>query len=384
MKNLYAFAIPLLLLSSCYKTQENSRSSEKILLDINARKEIKISSLIKKVDYIQLEKTPESIIGGVSRVLFVGDKIYVLDGHYTKSLFVFTYDGKYLYKIDKQGNGPGEYGYPMHFDLESDGNIFIGDVQGQKIIEYDPYGNFIREHRINIPPDNFIVFESNRFGVGMSNVVKSETKKGSSYHNFVIVEHGEIKTKLFPIESYLEHHAISSSRYMAVYGKKIYFHPPLTTNIYTYDLENGNSILRYEIDFGTDMPDALFFQQNFNSIGRAYKQQGYPRYLGFSQNSEYLNISFNAHGLDYHYFINEESKEVIGTSKDRFIDDIHCGGLNIKGVVDDSFFGWFDSYEFKVMVEENREKYLRNDRLIGFVDGLEENDNPIIVKYYFK
>ena len=121
----------------------------------NIKLNINVPNIIKNVDYIALESGENCLIGSVDLIRYYDKKIYILDKNLTKSLFVFTENGAFLFKIKKQGGGPGEYLMLNGFDLDIKGNIYLGDKMKQTIIMYDPNGNFIKEFKTNIYFEDF-------------------------------------------------------------------------------------------------------------------------------------------------------------------------------------------------------------------------------------
>jgi len=89
-----------------------------------------------------LETTAQSLIKNTSQVVYFNDRYYVLDGSQS-ILFCFGSDGKYLFKIAQQGQGPEEYLRLDYFNidpynnqlllLESYGNLLVFDLDGQFI-----------------------------------------------------------------------------------------------------------------------------------------------------------------------------------------------------------------------------------------------------------
>ncbi len=51
-------------------------------------------------------------IGFVKQILSYKDRYYILDTPLGKTIYMFDSEGKYLKKIDKIGQGPGEYVMP--------------------------------------------------------------------------------------------------------------------------------------------------------------------------------------------------------------------------------------------------------------------------------
>ena len=88
-------------------------AESKILeLDIDLDKnKLPLDSLMDFVSYVKLETTGDNLVGAISQILFVKDKIIVVDSDVSKTITVYSESGKYLNKIGKLGQGPGEYAY---------------------------------------------------------------------------------------------------------------------------------------------------------------------------------------------------------------------------------------------------------------------------------
>lgn len=73
---------------------------------------VSFDDLFESVSLIPLETKDESLLNGISRIVFHCDSIFILDKKQA-TIFLFNEEGKYLNKLSQQGNGPTEY-----YDLE--------------------------------------------------------------------------------------------------------------------------------------------------------------------------------------------------------------------------------------------------------------------------
>jgi hypothetical protein len=103
---------------------------------------------MESVSYIQLETEENSLIGTITNIYVSTDRIYVLDMIKTKSLFIFDMSGKFINRVCRLGNGPGEYRYVMDFVVNEKRDEIILLVDGNKIIITDLQGKFIRDHTL--------------------------------------------------------------------------------------------------------------------------------------------------------------------------------------------------------------------------------------------
>lgn len=84
------------------------------------------------------------LLSGVRNVAFdAQDNLYVLDANNHRVL-VFDPNGKFLRKIGKKGEGPGELIAPIAMTIASDGNIVINDLGRQAYSIFRTNGTFVR------------------------------------------------------------------------------------------------------------------------------------------------------------------------------------------------------------------------------------------------
>ncbi|MEM0173749.1 MAG: 6-bladed beta-propeller [Sulfolobaceae archaeon] len=91
--------------------------------------------------------------------------IYILD---EKKIIKFNPDGKFLTRIGRIGQGPGEYMSPIRLFIDSNNNLYVLD-QGVLISKFDQRGNFINLIRLKftIP---FFPLKSRDFYVENNNI----------------------------------------------------------------------------------------------------------------------------------------------------------------------------------------------------------------------
>ena len=141
-------AIALLFMVIGCVSKNNQSSYDLITIDINKKypkKEIVIQDFMD-VEYISLETSDEFITQGIIKA--IGKNVMVITNrNFDGNLFIFDRKtGKGIKKINRLGQGPGEYSQFTDIILDEDNSeIFVIAYSSRNILVYDFNGNFKRK-----------------------------------------------------------------------------------------------------------------------------------------------------------------------------------------------------------------------------------------------
>ena len=161
-RNILLFLFTLIVLfSSCRKSSPNfSDNKEEISLLRNIEKPIEVhidlnndclpfDSLMNKVNYVKLETTGDNLIGDITQLLFVDDKIIIVDAGQSKTITVYNEKGHYLYKIGAFGQGPMEYGALNHVAFTPGKEMLvITDLKSGRLKYYSIDGRYVKSVKL--------------------------------------------------------------------------------------------------------------------------------------------------------------------------------------------------------------------------------------------
>lgn len=155
MKNTFQsilLLIGLLFFQSCHSDKKtNSNAGEPLVINVTVN-----DSLYQDIDknlslskLIRLDSEP--MLTSIKRFRFANKRIYLTDE--TARLFCYDMDGKFIYKIDAQGNGPGEYSDISFFTInEEKKEIAVYDNMRAALLFYDmDEGKFLRNEQLRKP-----------------------------------------------------------------------------------------------------------------------------------------------------------------------------------------------------------------------------------------
>jgi hypothetical protein len=107
-----------------------------------------LDPLIEDIYFLELEASEDALFTQVSKVLFVEEKMFILD-IMSEKVLAFDNDGKFLFTVSKKGLGPGEYQGVSSIAYDYDKNQLILAASG-KLLWFDAFGKFIREEKSDI------------------------------------------------------------------------------------------------------------------------------------------------------------------------------------------------------------------------------------------
>lgn len=110
-----------------------------------------LSDLVQSVEYIPLETNENCLVGAIS-FFSVTDNYIAVYCHKTTQVYLFTYQGRFVAKIGREGEGPGEYlKYSMQniFLDEKNNQIFIHASYPSRLMYYNLKGEYIKSEAIN-------------------------------------------------------------------------------------------------------------------------------------------------------------------------------------------------------------------------------------------
>jgi DNA-binding beta-propeller fold protein YncE len=79
--------------------------------------------------------------------------IYISDGYINSRVAKFDKNGDWVMSFGEPGSGPGQFNTPHAIAIDSRDNVYVGDRGNQRVQIFDTNGKYIREWKIEIPPD---------------------------------------------------------------------------------------------------------------------------------------------------------------------------------------------------------------------------------------
>lgn len=167
MKTLIITIVCAFLFISCKKHQtEYHRKNSTCNIDLSKASAPSLFDYFSKIELISLETSDSCLIKIINGFTYSNKNFYLLDKQ-QKQVLVFDAKGNYRYKINKRGNGPGEYTDLSAFQI----NRFSGDfellVPMGGILKYDSLGQTFKG-KIPLPltvsaAHDFIALDNNTY-----------------------------------------------------------------------------------------------------------------------------------------------------------------------------------------------------------------------------
>lgn len=372
MRNLIITIILFSFLFSCTQKKEG-------VIDFGSEKSVKASALISCKKYIQLETTSESLVGQIEQIEILDDKIYIMDACKSKSLFVFSRDGKYLNKIEAKGDGPGEFVAPHSFWIDKKGFIYILDIFQTRLLEYS-LSDLTYTRTIDIPhktlPSSFAKLSNGLFVYYFLN----NARVGNFEKHFIIADaEGKVINAFRNRDESAKLWHGSPSNFLCFEGKIITY-PYFKNKIYTINKDSMH--LRYTLAWGDMMmpSDSYFKNKESEVVWEELMKNSSEliRYMRFFENNKNLLVKYYIGKDLYLSSLDKKSKSVSNVKVSHIDLDLGMGEefpvpLNTYG---NSFIG-----ELRMVNLVDAEL---NATLAEKIKGRSVEDNPILVIYDVK
>jgi len=79
--------------------------------------------------------------------------IYITDGYVNSRVAKFDPEGNWVMSWGEPGKGPGQFQTPHAIAIDNHDNVYVGDRGNRRVQVFDTSGTYLREWRIEIPPD---------------------------------------------------------------------------------------------------------------------------------------------------------------------------------------------------------------------------------------
>jgi len=365
---------------SCQK-EVKSKCKDCMILHASLDEEtISLERFFDKIELIPLETTDNSLIRSIEKYVFFDGKHYILDR--TQSiLFIFDKEGFFLNRIDKKGQGPGEYSLIYDFSVNPKKEQIEMLSPYRYIYCYDFDGNFIKKYdltfleaqniqNMNILDDkNYIVWSCNPDNQDGISIISQET--------------GE------QVNSFWQDHSIFNvwtSNVFYTFEDETYFCLRLYNTV--YKVTKGGMEAIYEWNFGNKTMDISRYDLAHGLINHNRDRDNMIKLL----EDKIIPYEISRHAQNKRYYYIElligrkNAKHVFYdkvTGKSTYIDEYFSEGVRFRRML---FFT--DEFIINMLDYNSKEKLLEcplldeanKKKLLSF----KWDDNPFLIKYYFK
>ena len=230
-------------------------------INSNEHRQCKIEQLFDSLYVVKLETNDNNIIGAIDELTIVNDTIYVLDSWSTKTVCLFDMTGKFIRKIGRVGNGPGEYVEPTSFSVD-DKNILIYDQWQHKGLKYDHSGNLLSEHWlpflcfkiIELPNGDVLCYGNDEDNEHLPEILDYKFWVCDSSYNTIK-----------KVGYFHEHNKYIRMMIRGLYnynGYRYYFDNK--DNAYYKIKDNGDLELLFTLKFGNEKDDRFYMDDNYS------------------------------------------------------------------------------------------------------------------------
>jgi len=383
MKRTIFVVLMIAIFIACKKNNIEEFDYPVLSVDITRMNPPSLFDIFRKIEIIPLETTDSSLIGGMAaNTVFFNNHYYILDG-LSESFYCFDEYGKFVKKIANEGQGPQEYFHAGDFVINESANTAELLSPFGYLYVFELSGKFADKIALPVPKyyhEIAVLNDSLRILL---------TK--SAHHNedqlYVYSTRSNIIVNSFYREDFASFNF--NPRYLYQYNDNVYYYKPLISKVFKID-QHGYEVA-YSWDFGALNPEntklnksEIDYPSGNNTNERLFKMVMNGQIKGIYniqyQNDKYyytlFNRSVNSQILRTNVFYNKRDHKTFVFEKFK------------DGFVFFPFF-WCDDYVLatsasssssskaidpSILDEENAKK----------LNELKEEDNPFIIKYYFK
>jgi hypothetical protein len=341
-------------------------------IDLSNTSETSFFNIFDSVELVKLETTPNSIIKEVTRIIPYMNEMFILDAT-QNSVLRFDNNGKFLTRIQKIGNGPGEFTllYDININHFSE-NLELLNPRGELLV-FSRDGEFI--HSFAIP-----LLASDKFAILTDDIIlfysMFEPKKLSYFsrkRNKIIKQEYEFPEKIVstPLIS------SKSSPFNRTDSTTISFFQGFTNDIYKVTQSGLSLRLRWN-----------FANKNFD-YHKLPEGGDFEYYTNYLRNSKYVH-SFNYYLEDstliltrfifdktWHTLILNKKTQAYRIIR-RFTEKLVPPANPV--LFDRGIITAIDPMMIQIIINEK----VLNNKNLKILSGLDARDNPVVVKYYLK
>ena len=357
----------------CTKKQQNSAI---YFVDFNLPEKASLFDYFSSIELIPLETSDDVLVASIAKIIQYQDKYYTFDV-WQSIIFVFDSHGQFLYKINKKGQGPGEYSFIEDFIINPfSGNLELLQAYGSVNI-YDLMGTYIETKRIEY--DDF------RVAHGLASIDSNIYVFHSSFAPKKII-YFDLNNKELLHEDFEDSYRSGSfsNNSFNFYNDNWFFFRPFHTGVYKLEKNGLEEVFRF--DFGKyprEGTHADYSEESRNNREKIIEETfaQFPYYIKkLVHNNRYVlaQISFK----DYNDRSNIIYDRIL--QKGKFVRDFTEKVEFYPQIITDDFvlswcnWGELDKYINKEMLDDTQKRIF--EELIQSKD----ETNPILIKYQFK
>ena len=353
----------------------------RIKVDLNHIQKASIFDYFSHIELIPLETNDESVMQSLTKVVCYGKRIYTLD-YLQKVIHIFDDTGKYIFKINKYGQGPGEYLIVQDFIINPiTGNLDLLSSYGF-IHSYDLAGKHLKTSK-KIVNDELLAIHAQIPLDEKTNIFIS--KFGLSVIFYYNMEEMKILFQTFENPNRED-----SGAQIYNYNGKWFFYAAYDNVV--YELGADAVVEAYTLDFGKynykkpaerlisgDMRTFSSREEYMAKWQEAIANIPYRIYKQ-GQNNRYVMAEIRLKNDEESFLIYDKSKQESKLMK-HFDESVGFQPYLVTNeyVLAYCPYGALDRYVNETMLDENNRQKFRT-----LVNTRGEELNPVIIKYYFK
>jgi len=381
MKRVIFVALMITIFIACKKNNVKESDYPVLSVDITRMNPPSLYDFFRKIEIITLETTDSSLIGGsATNTVFCNNHYYILDNR-SRSFYCFDEYGKFVKRIANEGQGPQEFISVGDFVINKSSNTAELLSSFGYLYVFELSGKFA--NKIALPVPNYY------HEIAVLNDSLRILLTQSADHNEDQLYVYSTRSNIIVNSFYREDFAIFNfnPRYLYQYNDNIFYYKPLISKVYEVD-QHGYKVA-YSWDFGSLNPEnAKLNKSELDNHNGSITNERLAKMFVDGQIKGLYNVQYQNDKYYYTLFNRSVNSEILRTNVfyDKRDHKTFVFEKFKEGLIFFPFF-WCDDYvlstsassfskaiDTSILDEENAKK----------LNEIEEEDNPFIIKYYFK
>jgi hypothetical protein len=382
-----------IFLVACQNQEQNNNLNEvyPISLHESINPPESAEEWIEEMEFVPLETNPDCYLA--SRMKYdISDTHIALSSN--NAVHIFDSKGNHLNTFKKEGKGPGEYVQIHEIRLmPGSDEVMISDPNGRKIIIYDYQGSPTSYIPVKFMMMDVVPVDSDILAVYLGRMSRAYVEDTTMYEMAFINREGEIISKYRPFKYTFPRGVTAVDFTGPEKPGQFYINIAYTTNIYQVGPgDNFDLLYRFDyLDYAIDT--TLLDDKRFMESPKAdYNLKGFTDldHIAVNKNS----IMFWAPDVDKKRWGFRLINRKTGNQRSVFMDSTQIFGY-FHGIPiqfgRSSYADWFiqktEALDLKEAIEKlspDQLKYLSKSKGFKSLEGLKEDDNPVLVFYKVK